>query len=214
MPHLSAALRIEPTLIDLGGGFPHPFAIEGTRPQLGRSTLRASVESLLDHQFQGWRSGRPKVAFESGRYLVAGAGRFFCTVRDVKRSKDRWHVVLSGGVNHLGGMSGIARLPRIKPDLIPIRRPGSKANALPQMNDVNVVGPLCTPLDTWAQGIRTPGVAIGDALMIPNVGAYGLTCSLIAFLSRVCPVEIILDGSRLIGASQLYVERRHLEVPR
>jgi diaminopimelate decarboxylase len=50
-------------------------------------------------------------------------------------------------------------------------------------------------------------LAIGDVLAIPNVGAYGLTASLLGFLSRDLPCEIVVDGGRLIEATRLTLTR-------
>jgi diaminopimelate decarboxylase len=72
---------------------------------------------------------------------------------------------------------------------------------------VDVVGPLCTPLDCWARDVRMAPVVPGDLLAVPNVGAYGLTASLIAFLSRPTPVEAVVDGERLISSGRIELVR-------
>ncbi|HEX5117129.1 MAG TPA: hypothetical protein VFW65_18215 [Pseudonocardiaceae bacterium] len=38
---------------------------------------------------------------------------------------------------------------------------------------------------------------------MPNVGAYGLTASLTAFLSRSAPLEVVFDGDDLVGSWRL-----------
>ncbi len=199
--HLSKVLGIRLQVVNLGGGFGHPFATEGVRPDL--SQLRAPLEHLLDVQLPGWRDGVPQIVFESGRYLVAGCGTLLCRVEDVKTSKSRTFVVLDSGIHHLGGMAGLRRVPRIVPDLVPIEgRPG-----LDILENASVVGPLCTPLDCWGQGVRTAVVQAGDALKVPNVGAYGLTASLLAFTSRDCPVEVVLDRGEVRDVSRLTLRR-------
>ena len=45
-----------------------------------------------------------------------------------------------------------------------------------------VVGPLCTPLDLLGTGVPMPDVRQGSVVAIPNVGAYGLSASLVDFL--------------------------------
>ena len=67
----------------------------------------------------------------------------------------------------------------------------------------DIVGPLCSPLDYLARDLELPTVEVGDLVAIPNVGAYGLTAGLTAFLSHRPPVEIVLDGGREIEAVQL-----------
>jgi diaminopimelate decarboxylase len=197
---IAVALDIPLTEVDLGGGFGMPYARAGDRPDFG--VLAARLEPVLDSALPGWRSGAPRLAFESGRYLTGGCGTLLCGVLDVKRSKGRTYVVLDTGINHLGGMSGLRRIPRIVPDLLPPVPAGES------LDDCAVVGPLCTPLDVWSQGVRLRRVAPGDVVGIPNVGAYGLTASLLAFLSHRSPVEIVLDGEELVSASRLVSGRQ------
>ena len=52
---------------------------------------------------------------------------------------------------------------------------------------VDVVGQLCTPLDCIGKKIKIPKPEVGDLLVIPNVGAYGMTASVCSFLSRPAP---------------------------
>src|SRR5438105_14250274 len=68
--------------VDLGGGFGAPYARAESRPRF--PGLAARLAGLLDERLPGWRLGAPRVAFESGRYLVAEAGTLLCRVVDVK----------------------------------------------------------------------------------------------------------------------------------
>jgi diaminopimelate decarboxylase len=73
-------------------------------------------------------------------------------------------------------------------------------------------GSLCTPLDVLNLRAMLPeGLAIGDVMAIPNVGAHGLTASLLGFLSRDLPCEIVVDGGRLIEATRLTLTRAACE---
>jgi diaminopimelate decarboxylase len=192
----AGAVTVE--VLDLGGGFGAPFACQGDLPVF--PTLAARLERLLDEEFPQWRGGRPAVAFESGRYLTATCGTLLCRVLDVKRSHGRPVVVLESGINHLGGMSGLRRLPPIQPDLV-----GGAADGEP-MREAIVGGPLCTPLDTWTKN-GTLAARPGQLLRVPNVGAYGLTASLVAFLSHPAPAEVIIDGGQVSHVSRLTVTR-------
>jgi diaminopimelate decarboxylase len=198
---LADVLGIDLQIVDLGGGFGHPFATTGERCDF--SALREPLESLLDDRFPGWRSGTPHVAFETGRYLVASSGTLFCTVQDVKESQGRPFVVLDSGIHHLGGMAGLRRVPRIGAELMCADRPAAETT----LHNAHVVGPLCTPLDHLAQGVDLPSLSPGTILAVRNVGAYGLTGSLLGFLSRDAPVEIVLDGEHVKEASQILLVR-------
>lgn len=184
------------SLLDLGGGFGAPFARPGRPVTL--DGLRARLTALLDRHWPGWRHGEPAVAFESGRYIAGPAGTLVCTVLDVKMSQGMRVIVLDSGINHLGGMSGLRRLPPLVPSLIPAGRDpevAGHANAVDHETDAIVAGPLCTPLDTWARGVRLPRLEPGDRVAIPNVGAYGLYASLVAFLGHPLPAEVVVDSA-------------------
>lgn len=199
---LAEILNISLKVLDLGGGFGHPFAKAQARPTY--LPLRSELEALLTEKLLGWREGHPTLAFESGRYLVAGAGTLICTVQDVKVSKGTTFVVLDSGIHHLGGMSGLGRMFRVEPDIL-LPSTHSEDEHSPEL--VSLVGPLCTPLDIWSSRAHLSSVKPGDVIAIPNVGAYGLTASLLTFLSRECPVEVMVDGAIVHSASQLVVKR-------
>jgi len=61
---------------------------------------------------------------------------------------------------------------------------------------VDIVGPLCTPLDTLARGIILPKAEIGDLVGIFQSGAYGRSASPLGFLSHPLPSEIWIDSER------------------
>lgn len=195
---LRSALGLRLDEVNLGGGFGHPFARAGARPDLRR--LRRHLEPLLDTHLAGWRDRAPLASFESGRYLVAASGRLVCRVVDVKRSKGRTFVILDSGIHHLGGMSGLRRLPRIVPELVGPRNGDA-------IFEATVTGPLCTPLDTWGVGVRLPTLRPGDVVTVPNVGAYGLTASLLAFLGHDPPCEVVVDGHEVVSATRLTLSR-------
>jgi diaminopimelate decarboxylase len=190
-------------VLDLGGGFGAPFARAGTAITL--DGLRDRLGALLDEQAPGWRHGRPRIAFESGRYLVGTAGRLLTRVLDVKQSQGRNVIVLESGVNHLGGMSGLRRLPPLQPELaVPDDRAGAATV------ETVVCGPLCTPLDVWSRTAQLPPLKAGDVLAVPNVGAYGLTASLVGFLGHALPGEYVIDTART-GSAVVHHSRLHLD---
>ena len=209
-----------PVEVDLGGGFGAPFARTGERPRF--AGLATRLTELLDRRLPGWRHRRPLVAFESGRYLVADSGVLLSRVVDVKPSKDQVFVVLDTGVHHLGGMSGLRRIPRISPTVLAADGPrrngadGAGGTAIGgagrpvRLGGATVVGPLCTPLDTFGRGVELPSLHPGDLVAVPNVGAYGLTASLIAFLGHRTPTEVVVDGDELHSASRLELVRSAL----
>lgn len=195
-PHTA---RLDTTL-DLGGGFGAPFAKEGEAADL--SGLREGLADLLDASAPGWRDGAPRPAYESGRHLVGTAGTLLTRVLDVKRSHGRDVAVLESGINHLGGMAGLRRLPPLNPTLL------TDAAGRGEPRPTMVTGPLCTPLDTWARQAPLPPLRPGDLLAVPNVGAYGLSASLLAFLGHPAPLEVAVDGDAAPHITRLTLTRK------
>ncbi len=187
------ALAIRARVLDLGGGFPWPFAAHGAAPDL--QPLKPCLAALA-REVAG-----SELWFESGRYLSASAGTLFSTIEDLATLPDgRTQVTLDTGIHHVAGMSGLRRIPHATMDFIVAATEDSLC--IPTL--VDVYGPLCTPLDWLARGAslsRRP--AIGDVLQIPNVGAYGLTASPTGFLSRTPPCEIVVRGGRVLASYRL-----------
>ena len=181
------------SVVDLGGGFGAPSARLGDRPNL--KEVGPAVELCLDEHFPGWREGTPRIVFESGRFLVGCAGTLVCSVLDVK-NRDSRVVVLDSGINHYGGMSGLGRVLPVEVEVLT-----QSPNAFER---TCLVGPLCSSLDVLNRSATLAGVVPGDLVAVPNVGAYGLTASLVAFLSHGAPVEVVVheDDGR-VEASRL-----------
>lgn len=185
---LCESLSIKASVLDLGGGFPWPYA-KAEEP-ISFNSLAERLEPILAARNH---TRDAELWFESGRYITASCGVFLSTVLDVKPAKDNHSfIVLDSGINHLGGMSGLGR----------VVRPYMTVNCNETQFDKSeekvkkiIVGPLCSPLDRLATNSQMDHVNVGDLLHIPNVGAYGLTASLTGFLSHPAPREVVVrDG--------------------
>ncbi|MBF9130922.1 type III PLP-dependent enzyme [Plantactinospora sp. S1510] len=182
------------TTIDIGGGFGAPYAAPGRRPDY--PGLRVGLSRALDRALPGWRSGEPRVVVESGRHLVAESGTLLTTVLDVKTSGPHTYLVCDAGINALGGMHGLGRLLSLAAQPVGPDHDDTTSTTI-------LVGPLCTPMDILSRSATVTRPAVGQVLAIPNVGAYGLTASLVAFLGRELPVEVVLDGHEVVDARRL-----------
>lgn len=184
--------------IDLGGGFPAPFARSGEAYPL--SGLAEAVSAQLG--MYGIPAG--VVSFESGRYVAASCGTLLAQVVDEKVSGGDRFVVLDTGIHHLAGLAATRRmLPR---DVV-IRdshelQPGAARQVL--------VGPLCTPVDVLSKQQDLTALSVGDIVAVDNVGAYGLTASPLGFLSRPMPVEVVTMGEEVVSATRLSMARESL----
>jgi diaminopimelate decarboxylase len=192
-------------IADLGGGFAAPYAAPGQHSRY--AGLRQALTELLDRYRPAWTAAPGNLWFESGRALVGSCGVLHTTVVDVKRSRGAVFVVLDAGVNTLGGLNGLGRL--LNPAVIPLVGAGPAGRPLVE---ATLVGPLCTPLDIHHRRIKLPELHPGDILTVPNVGAYGLSASLLAFLGRPAAAEIVIDGIRVVTARRLTVGAVELAV--
>ncbi|NUR69273.1 MAG: type III PLP-dependent enzyme [Hamadaea sp.] len=177
--------------LDIGGGFNAPYGVPGSResyPGLG-----PALELALDRAFPQWRTGQPRIACESGRFLVGSSGKLLTRVTNVKVSRGRKFVILDAGINTFGGMSGLGRL-------LPVAVGCDEGEPVEK---ASLVGPLCTPGDALGREIDVPSLREGDLVAIPNAGAYGLTASLVMFLGRPAPLEVVVRGGRVQSRSRV-----------
>jgi diaminopimelate decarboxylase len=195
---LQADLDLPMHTLDIGGGFAAPYSVPGERPLYRR--LRVELGDTLDKHFPDWRSGTPLVACESGRYLVGDCGELVSSVISVKESRGSRFVILDAGINTLGGMAGLGRL-------MPLAVQPDDWHGPEDVATATLVGPLCTPGDVLTRNAQLHTFGVGDIVTVPNTGAYGLTASLLMFLSRPAPHEVVLRGGEVLNVSQLRMNR-------
>jgi diaminopimelate decarboxylase len=177
----------------LGGGFPWPFGTSDAPVDisaLGEKLQRVNALRRLTADAELW--------FESGRYLVASCGTLLATVLDVKLWKGKTHIILDTGMVHLGGMAGLGRIYRAVASIEPLAGPDGET-----LDSVDVVGPTDYALDYVTREASVPALKPGDVVTIPNVGAYGLTASLVAFAGLQPPTEVCCRGDSVLTAHRL-----------
>jgi diaminopimelate decarboxylase len=176
--------------VDFGGGlgipyFAHEQELDLARLSVGMSEMRSEINS--DELFSG-----TQFLVEPGRYLVGEAGVYIARVNDVKVSRGKKYVILDGGMNHHLAASG--NLGQTIKRNYPIAVV-NKLNAA-SVESVEVVGPLCTPLDMLARSVQLPEVEVGDLIGIFLSGAYARAASPLGFLSHPAPPEIWIHSGR------------------
>ena len=180
-------------LLDLGGGFPWPFGTSDNPVDI--SGLREKLQRL---NAQRRLTAGAKLWFESGRYLVASSGTLLSTVLDVKVWHEKTHIILDTGMIHLGGMAGLGRIYRAVASIEPLAERDGAA-----IQSVDVVGPTDYALDYVTRDVSVSPLKPGDAVAIPNVGAYGLTASLVAFTGSQPPAEVCCRGNSVVAVYRL-----------
>ncbi|MBK9219572.1 MAG: hypothetical protein RJA63_373 [Pseudomonadota bacterium] len=173
-----------PKSINLGGGFGLPY-FPGDQA-LDIDTVTANLLSLADQAARDLPGTR--LAIELGRYLVGEAGVYVCKIVDSKVSRGQRFLVVDGGLHHHLAASGnfgqVVR--RNYPTAI-----GNKMGAA-DVEEVSVVGLLCTPLDLLADRVLLPRAAPGDYFVIFLSGAYGASASPQGFLGHPRPAEVLV----------------------
>jgi len=174
------------TMVNVGGGFGVPY-----RRDQKPLDLVVVVEAFARaRETLGSGLSGAELYVESGRYLVASAGCYVARVLDIKESRGKRFVVLDGGINHLLAVGGLSRAVRANPSLRVVGRDGALGT-----QPATVVGPLCTPSDRLADGMELPAtLAVGDLVVVDEVGAYGRSASPLNFLSRDWPAEYLVFG--------------------
>lgn len=170
--------------LNIGGGFGIPY-FPGERAL----NLRAVGEHM--HELMGdihtyFPDAVPII--ELGRYLIGEAGVYVCRVIDRKLSRQQVFLVTDGGLHHHLAASGNFG------QVVRRNYPVAVGNRIQGDSDemVNVVGPLCTPLDLLGDRVPLGHAQVGDLIVIFQSGAYGLTASPTHFLSHPNPVEALV----------------------
>jgi diaminopimelate decarboxylase len=66
----------------------------------------------------------------------------------------------------------------------------------PPSGPLQLVGPLCTPLDALGRNLQLPEVAAGDLIGVFQSGAYARASSPLGFLSHDAPAEVLVSAGK------------------
>lgn len=177
--------------IDLGGGLGIPY-FDKDKP-LDLDALQAALPALQEKKRAEPLISSARVIVEPGRFLVGPSGIYVAEVNSVKRSHGATFVIVEGGMHHHLAASG--NLGQVVKRNYPILAPSKLQSPHDQV--VNLVGPLCTPLDTLGRNIHLPSMKAGDLVAILQSGAYGKTASPSGFLSHPEARELLIDGGQI-----------------
>ncbi|MFO7857931.1 MAG: pyridoxal-dependent decarboxylase, exosortase A system-associated [Ectothiorhodospiraceae bacterium] len=171
-------------MLNIGGGFGIPYFPGDPSLDLG------PIAEHLAERLPAVRDALPdaEIILELGRYLVGEAGIYVAEVLDRKESRGQVFLVTNGGLHHhLAASGNFGQVIRKNyPVVVGNRVQGTEREV------VNVVGPLCTPLDVLAQQMELARADVGDLVVVFQSGAYGYTASPTRFLSHPEPVEILV----------------------
>lgn len=127
-----------------------------------------------------------RVLLEPGRFLVGNAGVLLTRVEYLKPAAQKKFVIVDAGMNDL-----------IRPalyqsyhEIVPVREPTDG-----NLEQVDVVGPVCESGDFFAQDRELPPVKAGDVLALMSAGAYGFAMAS-NYNSRPFPAEVLVERDR------------------
>lgn len=170
---LAEELKINPEIIDLGGGIGIPYKENQVMPdfqEINKILVQLKKEFKLK-----------KLWLELGRYTVGSCGKYFTKIVDIKNVRGKNIVVTEGGINH------IAR-PALTGESFPCF---AFENSSEEKIEYQVHGPLCTSLDKLGVFELPKDIKIGDWLYFKQTGAYGNTESMPYFLCHDQAAEVI-----------------------
>ncbi len=164
--------------LDLGSGF--KIAYKPDEVEMDLSAYANYIKSKIGDRGL-------KIILEPGKYLVSEAGVLLMKVNVVKKAGEKLFAGVNTGFNHFirqmyyGAWHEIVNL--------------SNPEGNPQKYDV--VGNLCEE-DTFAYDRMIPEIRQGDILALKNAGAYGYSMALAHYNLRPLPLQVVIDGERII----------------
>jgi len=176
--------------VNFGGGLGIPYFVGES--ELDLNGLREGLSRLMSEIENEDCFRRTVFMIEPGRFLVGEAGIYVARINDIKVSRGKKYLILDGGMNHHLAASG---------NLGPVIKRNFPMALLNKINAavaeaVDVVGPLCTPLDTLGRSVELPSTEVGDLVGIFQSGAYARTASPLGFLSHPTPPEVLVEDGR------------------
>ena len=171
--------EIKLEFLNLGGGFGVPYFKDDT--PLDINAFKKDF-SIMWEEYREKLSGT-RIFVESGRFLIAEAGTYLTKILYKKECKGKKYLVCDGGSNQHASSAFLGRYIRNN-------FPMHILNKTENEEQVNVVGPLCTPTDLIGQNVMLPEAEPGDILAIDKSGAYGSSQSPVLFLSHPLAAEV------------------------
>ena len=165
--------------VDAGGGLGIPYQNEEQRafPEYAAAYADALMGPL--------RALDVHLLLEPGRCIVGPAGVLLTRVLFKKRNGGKQFLVVDAGMNDVLRPA----LYNAYHEIVPV----SSSNT-PDVQTVDVVGPVCETGDFLARDRELPAAGTEDLLAVLDVGAYGMVLTS-NYNSRPRPAEVLVDGT-------------------
>lgn len=176
--------------LDFGGGLGTPYFAHETELDLN-AFQQGLIEIDKAMASSPWLADT-KAIIEPGRFLVNEAGVYVSRVTRVKRSRGKIFAVIDGGMHHhLAASGNLGQTIKRNYPLAIL----NKIDETHSENLIEIVGPLCTPLDTLGRSISLPSIEAGDLVGVFQSGAYARAASPLGFLSHPTPAEVMVSAN-------------------
>ena len=170
-------IKINFKFIDLGGGM-------GISYSKKEKQINLRQYAKLVNKFT--KNKDSKIIFEPGRFIIGSAGILITKIIYIKKSSNKYFVILDAGMNNLMRPA----LYDAHHQIIPVK----KANKLFR-GQLEFVGPVCESSDKFSTQKIFSQIKEGDYLGLADVGAYGMSLSS-NYNTRPTIAEIMVSGSK------------------
>jgi len=170
-------IKIKPKYIDLGGGFGISYG-KKDKP------INLKKYAKLVNNFK--KKLNCNIIFEPGRSLVGNAGVLISKIQYIKKSQNKYFVILDAGMNDFMRPA----LYDAKHDIVPVNKKGKKRNGI-----IEFVGPICESTCKFAKYKKYEKIYENDYVAITNVGAYGSSLSS-NYNTRPLIAEILVNKNK------------------
>jgi diaminopimelate decarboxylase len=194
---VAARLRKPLQTVDFGGGLGIPYYANEFDLDMGQ--LGDALAGMMSGIRNDSSFNRTRFIVEPGRYLVGEAGVYIARINDIKVSRGKKFLIIDGGMNHhLAASGNLGQVIKRNFPIAVVTKTDDESR-----EKVDVVGPLCTPLDTLARDVELTSAEVGDLIGIFQSGAYARSASPLGFLSHPTPAEVLVAS----GDSHLIAPR-------
>lgn len=181
-------LRPQRLIFGSGLGIPyheqdHPIDLASVSRQIAAPLAELRRDSHL---------AQAQLVLELGRYLVGEAGIYLTGITSIKHSRGVDIAICDGGMNHhLGACGHLGSVIHRNYRMFKLEPAGPTPPESRRLYEL--VGPLCTSIDTLGHAVKLPPLSPGDVIAIHCSGAYGLTASPVGFISHPPPHELLVE---------------------
>lgn len=173
-------------VIDFGGGLGIDYSNE--RREFDIERYKEGLAELIEK----YRFHEKEIIMELGTYITGNAGYYTAKIIDIKKVKGKKHIIIAGGVNHMGLPLEMRRKHPV--EIISMNVPKLYAGQPGVYSEIaDISGPLCIVSDKLYWDEKIEKAEIGDIVIFYQAGAYCFEEGMHKFLMHELPAVKIFD---------------------